>query len=280
MAHIAALRTFPDGPPVGVTVFVEGEEEIGSDSLLTILERHGERLRADAIVLADSGNWDIGEPALTVTLRGLIRVVVTITTLDHGVHSGMFGGAVPDAITTLIRLIATLHDADGNLTVEGLKSGEASDLDYDEKRLPPRVRAARRCRDHRLGHHPHPALEQAGADDHRVQRAQRREVLQHPRALRLGQAVDADRAGRGHPGRLRAAHGPPREAPAVGRPDGDPPRRRGPRLRRRRRRSRLRPGPGRVHRRVGRSSRSTSAPAGRSRSSHGSPRSSPTRRSS
>ena len=135
MAHIAALRAFPDGSPVGVTVFVEGEEEIGSDSLLTILERHSEKLRADAIVLADSGNWDIGEPALTVTLRGLIRVVVTITTLDHGVHSGMFGGAVPDAITTLIRLIATLHDADGNLTVEGLKSGEASDLDYDEKRL-------------------------------------------------------------------------------------------------------------------------------------------------
>jgi cysteinylglycine-S-conjugate dipeptidase len=135
MAHLAALRAFPDGPPVGVTVFVEGEEEIGSDSLLTILERHSSKLRADAIVLADSGNWDIGEPALTVTLRGLVRVVVTVTTLDHGVHSGMFGGAVPDAITALIRLIATLHDDEGNLTVQGLKSGEASDLDYDEQRL-------------------------------------------------------------------------------------------------------------------------------------------------
>jgi acetylornithine deacetylase/succinyl-diaminopimelate desuccinylase-like protein len=135
MAHIAALRAFPVGPPVGVTVFAEGEEEIGSDSLLTILERHSDKLRADAIVLADSGNWDIGEPALTVALRGLIRVVVTITTLDHAVHSGQFGGAVPDAITTLIRLIATLHDEDGNVAVEGLKSGEASDLDYSEERL-------------------------------------------------------------------------------------------------------------------------------------------------
>jgi acetylornithine deacetylase/succinyl-diaminopimelate desuccinylase-like protein len=135
MAHIAALRAFPDGPPVGVTVFVEGEEEIGSDSLLTILERHSEKLRADAIVLADSGNWDIGEPALTVTLRGLVRVVVTITTLDHGVHSGQFGGAVPDAITALIRLIATLHDADGNVAVEGLRSGQAADLEYSEERL-------------------------------------------------------------------------------------------------------------------------------------------------
>ncbi|HEU5000999.1 MAG TPA: dipeptidase [Lapillicoccus sp.] len=135
MAHIAALRAFPDGPPVGVTVFVEGEEEIGSDSLLTILERHSEKLRADAIVLADSGNWDIGEPALTVTLRGLVRVVVTITTLDHGVHSGQFGGAVPDSITALIRLIASLHDADGNVVVAGLRSGEAADLDYSEERL-------------------------------------------------------------------------------------------------------------------------------------------------
>ncbi len=135
MAHIAALRAHRGALPVGVTIFVEGEEEIGSDSLLTILERHGEKLRADAIVLADSGNWDIGEPALTVTLRGMIRVVVTVTTLDHGVHSGMFGGAVPDAITTLIRLLATLHDAEGNVAVSGLKEGEASDLEYSEERL-------------------------------------------------------------------------------------------------------------------------------------------------
>jgi len=135
MAHLAALRAHRGDLPVGVTVVVEGEEEIGSDSLLTILERHGEKLRADAIVLADSGNWAIGEPALTVTLRGMVRVVVTVTTLDHGVHSGMFGGAVPDAVTTLIRLLATMHDDDGNVAVAGLKSGEASDLDYSEERL-------------------------------------------------------------------------------------------------------------------------------------------------
>ena len=128
MAHAGSL-------PVGVTVFVEGEEEIGSDSLSSILERHGERLRADAIVLADSTNWAIGEPALTTTLRGLIRVVVTVTTLDHGIHSGMFGGAVPDALTALVRVLASLHDDDGEVAVAGLKSGVAADLDYDESRL-------------------------------------------------------------------------------------------------------------------------------------------------
>jgi cysteinylglycine-S-conjugate dipeptidase len=135
MAHIAALRAHSGGLPVGVTVFVEGEEEIGSDSLAAILERHGEKLRADAIVLADSANWAVGEPALTTTLRGVVRIVLTVRTLDHGIHSGMFGGVVPDAITALVRMIASLHDAEGNVTVAGLKSGVASDLDYSEQRL-------------------------------------------------------------------------------------------------------------------------------------------------
>ena len=135
MAHLAALRAHSGKLPVGVTIFVEGEEEIGSDSLPTILERHGEKLRADAIVLADSTNWAIGEPALTTTLRGMIRVVVTVTTLDHGIHSGMFGGPVPDAITALVRLLATMHDDTGNVAVAGLKEGVGADLDYDEARL-------------------------------------------------------------------------------------------------------------------------------------------------
>ena len=135
MAHIAALRAHAGSVPVGVTVFVEGEEEIASDSLPTILERHGEKLRADAIVLADSTNWAIGEPALTTTLRGMIRVVVTVTTLDHGIHSGMFGGAVPDALMALVKLLASLHDDDGEVAVAGLTSGVAADLDYDEARL-------------------------------------------------------------------------------------------------------------------------------------------------
>ncbi|MGL4174604.1 MAG: dipeptidase [Dermatophilaceae bacterium] len=135
MAHVAALRAHAGALPVGVTVFVEGEEEIGSDSLPAILERHGDKLRADAIVLADSTNWAVGAPALTTTLRGMVRVVVTVSTLDHGVHSGIFGGAVPDALTALVRLLASLHDDDGDVAVAGLKAGEAADLDYDEARL-------------------------------------------------------------------------------------------------------------------------------------------------
>ncbi|MGV1009891.1 MAG: dipeptidase [Dermatophilaceae bacterium] len=133
--HLAALRAHAGNLPVSVTVFVEGEEEDGSDSLPTILQRHGERLRADAIVLADSGNWDVGRPALTTTLRGLVRAVVTVQTLGHGVHSGMFGGAAPDALMVLVRLLATLHEDDGTVAVAGLRRDVAPDLDYSEQRL-------------------------------------------------------------------------------------------------------------------------------------------------
>ena len=135
MAHLAALRAHAGALPVSVTVFVEGEEEYGSDSLPDILAAHGDKLAADVIVLADSMNWDVGTPALTTSLRGLVRADVTVRTLDHGIHSGMFGGPMPDAFTALVRLLATLHDEAGDVAVAGLKSGEASDLDYPEERL-------------------------------------------------------------------------------------------------------------------------------------------------
>lgn len=135
MAHVAALRAHGGRPPVGVTVFVEGEEEVGSDSLPTILERHGDRLACDAIVLADSHNWKIGVPALTTTLRGLVRVVVEVRALGHGVHSGMYGGAVPDGLTALCRLLATLHDEAGDVAVPGLLTSEAADLEFSEEDL-------------------------------------------------------------------------------------------------------------------------------------------------
>lgn len=137
-AHLAAIRAHGDNLPVGVTVFVEGEEEIGSPTLAKFLEAHRDRLRADVIVIADSANWDVGVPALTTSLRGLVDCFVEVRTLKHAVHSGMWGGVVPDAVTTLVRLLATLHDEEGDVAVDGLLSGPASDPqqpDYPEDRL-------------------------------------------------------------------------------------------------------------------------------------------------
>jgi acetylornithine deacetylase/succinyl-diaminopimelate desuccinylase-like protein len=135
MAHIAALRAFGDRLPVGVVVFVEGEEEYGSDSLDALLETYRDDLRSDVIVIADSGNWDVGVPALTTSLRGLVSCFVEVRTLRNAVHSGMFGGPVPDALTVLARLIATLHDDNGEPAVDGLVGREGASVDYPEDRF-------------------------------------------------------------------------------------------------------------------------------------------------
>jgi acetylornithine deacetylase/succinyl-diaminopimelate desuccinylase-like protein len=134
-AHLGAIRAHGDDLPVNVVMFVEGEEEVGSDSLPALLRQHLDDLRADVIVIADSGNWDIGVPALTTSLRGLVRLDVEVRTLTHAVHSGMWGGLVPDSLMALARLIASCHDDDGNVAVEGLYAGPAADVDYPEERL-------------------------------------------------------------------------------------------------------------------------------------------------
>ena len=127
--HLAAFRAHDGKPPVGVTVFVEGEEESGSPSLGRLLAEHKAKLAADVIVIADSDNWTTEIPALTVSLRGLADCVVEVATLDHGLHSGLWGGVVPDALMVLVRLLATLHDDDGNVAVAGLHEGTAAAVD-------------------------------------------------------------------------------------------------------------------------------------------------------
>jgi len=127
--HLAAFRAHGGAPPVGVTVFVEGEEESGSPSLGRLLAAHRHKLAADVIVIADSDNWTPEVPALTVSLRGLADCVVEVATLDHGLHSGLWGGVVPDALSVLVRLLASLHDDDGNVAVTGLHESSAADVD-------------------------------------------------------------------------------------------------------------------------------------------------------
>ena len=133
--HLAAFRAHGGRPPVGVTVFVEGEEESGSPSLGALLDAHRDALAADVIVIADSDNWSTDVPALTVSLRGLVDCVVEVATLDHGLHSGLWGGVVPDALSVLVRLLAGLHDDDGNVAVPGLHEGVAATVDFPPERV-------------------------------------------------------------------------------------------------------------------------------------------------
>lgn len=139
MAHVGALRALVDALgtdfDLGVNLFVEGEEEAGSASFGAFLHENADALRADVIVVADSGNWDAVTPALTVSLRGNVRFTLTVKTLDHASHSGMFGGAVPDAMLATVKLLSTLWDDDGAVAVAGLVERDAVTPEYGEATL-------------------------------------------------------------------------------------------------------------------------------------------------
>ena len=139
MTHIASLRavaeTIGEDLDLGVSLFIEGEEEYGSRSFSQFLSDNREALRADAIVVADSGNWDSVTPGLTVSLRGNARFTLRVRTLDHASHSGMFGGAVPDAMMATVRLLSTLWNDDGSVAVAGMTSREAPTPEYTEQTL-------------------------------------------------------------------------------------------------------------------------------------------------
>jgi len=133
VVHLATMRAFEGQPPVGVTIFVEGEEEIGSPHILDFLRDHADLIRADAYVICDAGNWAEGEPAFTTTLRGVCDAVIEVQTLDHAVHSGQFGGPAPDGLTALCRLLATLHDEAGDVAIAGLRQDHHFTADYSSQ---------------------------------------------------------------------------------------------------------------------------------------------------
>ena len=131
--HLAAIEAA--NPGVGIVLFVEGEEEVGSPSFASFLEAYRDRLAADVIVVADSNNWEVGTPSLTTSLRGVAQLEIELKVLDHAVHSGMYSGPVLDAVTLAARMIATLHDENGDVAVAGLHSSPAPDVEYPEEQL-------------------------------------------------------------------------------------------------------------------------------------------------
>ena len=120
---------------LGLAIFIEGEEEAGSPSFSNFLETFKDKLESDVIVVADSGNWSTTVPAITTTLRGLVSLEFEVRTLDHAVHSGMYGGAVPDAMLAMVKILGSMWDESGSVSISGLISEENSDLAFSEAQL-------------------------------------------------------------------------------------------------------------------------------------------------
>ena len=131
--HLGAIAAHADSLPVDVQIFLEGEEEAGSIGLEEILEKHSELLDPDVIVIGDGGNWEVGTPGFITSLRGIAAVNLELRTLASAVHSGQYGGVVPDALMALSRLLASLHHDDGTVAIAGLRSEELEQaLDVSE----------------------------------------------------------------------------------------------------------------------------------------------------
>jgi acetylornithine deacetylase/succinyl-diaminopimelate desuccinylase-like protein len=135
VAHAGAIRAWDGTPPVTVKVIVEGEEEASTAHLPFLIGGHQDLLRADVIGVADGGNWRTGLPSLDTSIRGVVDCRVTVRVLDLAVHSGSYGGAVPDALSSMSKLLATLHDDRGNVAIEGLTNGEWDGIDMSEDEL-------------------------------------------------------------------------------------------------------------------------------------------------
>ena len=119
VAHLTALRALKPWP-LGIKLIAEGSEEQGLGELEGFVPENVDLLRADTILVCDGGNFAVGVPTLTVTLRGIANVVVTVKALSSALHSGSFGGPAPDALAALIHMLATLRNDEGDTTVRGL----------------------------------------------------------------------------------------------------------------------------------------------------------------
>src|SRR5438094_10096923 len=139
LVHVAAIQSWLKSAgalPVNVKILIEGEEEAGSGSLGDFLRKHRQMLQADAIVLTDTGNLETGLPSITTALRGIVVVNVEVKALKQPVHSGMWGGPVPDAAMALSKILSRLVNDDGSIAIPGIYEQVKPLTDSERNRIP------------------------------------------------------------------------------------------------------------------------------------------------
>lgn len=174
--HASALRAWDGAPPISVKVIVEGEEEATAEHLPFLIGEHTDLLAADVVAIADGGNWRTGVPSLETSIRGVVDCRVTVRVLDLAVHSGSYGGVIPDALSSLARILATLHDEAGEVAIDGLAPSRWDGVQMSEDEL--RDEAPLRPGVHLIGSGPiaerlwtKPAVAVLGIDAPRVREA-------------------------------------------------------------------------------------------------------------
>ncbi|MFZ0040403.1 MAG: M20/M25/M40 family metallo-hydrolase, partial [Solirubrobacteraceae bacterium] len=137
--HLTALRALKDRHGdfrCGVKLICEGSEEQGTGGLEEFVPQNVDLLHADTILVCDTGNFAVGVPTLTTTLRGMTSVDVRVNALDSAMHSGMFGGPAPDPVAALITMLASMRDANGDTTIDGLDNTQRwSGVDYTSEQF-------------------------------------------------------------------------------------------------------------------------------------------------
>ncbi len=124
VVHTAAIASYlkTHGKlPLNIKLIIEGEEECGSPTLFKFLEKYKNKLKADAMILTDTQNYDTGLPSLTIWLRGLVAFEIEVKSLERSVHSGMLGGPAPDPTLALCRILNSMTDTEGRITIPGLQ---------------------------------------------------------------------------------------------------------------------------------------------------------------
>ena len=218
VVHAAAIRALlADGPPpVSIKVVVEGEEECSTEHLPELVQGNADLLRADVAVIADGGNYRTGVPTLNSSIRGVTDIVVQVRVLPRAQHSGSYGGPIPDAITALARIIASLHHDDGSVAIEGLQRFGWTGMQIPEDEFREESGVLDQVELIGAGTLSDRLLTRSRGGRPGVRRARDRGLLEPDRAVRARPGEPADRPGR-RPGRgPTGVGGPPPLARTVG----------------------------------------------------------------